>query len=54
MFYLADEMFKQRDHTITIIFDKPIPSSQFTQAHNPKQWAAMMKEHVYNLGTGTK
>lgn len=54
MFYLADEMFKQRDHTITIIFDKPIPSSQFTQAHNPKQWAAIMKEHVYNLGTGTK
>jgi 1-acyl-sn-glycerol-3-phosphate acyltransferase len=54
MFYLADEMFKQRDHTITIIFGKPIPSSGFTQVHNPKQWAAKMKEHVYNLGAGKK
>lgn len=54
MFYLADEMFKQRDQTITIIFDKPVPNTQFTQAHNPKQWAAKMKEHVYNLGAGKK
>jgi 1-acyl-sn-glycerol-3-phosphate acyltransferase len=54
MFYLGDEMFRQRDHTITIIFDKPVPSSRFTHAHNPKQWAAKMKEHVYNLGAGKK
>lgn len=54
MFYLADEMFKQRDHTITIIFDKPVPSARFTHAHNPKQWAAKMKEHVYDLGSGQK
>lgn len=54
MFYLGDEMFKQRDKTITIIFDKPVPSSRFDSSRSAKNWAAAMKEHVYALGTGKK
>lgn len=54
MFYLADEMFRQRDHTITIIFDKPVPSAHFTASNKPQQWAAKMKEHVYAIGAGKK
>lgn len=54
MFYLADEMFKQRNKTITIIFDKPIPVSVFTKAHSPKEWAKKLKEHVYLIGAGKK
>ena len=54
MFYLGDEMFKQRGHTITIIFDKPVPSAKFNVSLPPKQWAARMKDHVYALGAGKK
>jgi len=54
MFYLGDEMFRQRDQTITIIFDKPVPNSRFDSSRPPIQWAAQMKEHVYALGAGKK
>lgn len=54
MFYLGDEMFRQRDKTITIIFDQPVPSSTFDHTRSPKQWAALMREHVYALGAGKK
>lgn len=54
MFYLADEMFRQRDHTITIIFDKPVEASRFKNTLPPREWAHKMKEHVYALGAGKK
>lgn len=53
MFYLADEMFKQRNKTITIIFGKPVPASVFDKSQTHKHWANKMKEHVYVLGSGT-
>lgn len=52
MFYLGDEMFKQRNKTITIIFGQPVPASVFDKSHSQKEWAAKMKEHVYQLGSG--
>lgn len=54
MFYLADEMFRQRDHTITIIFDKPVAPSRFDHSLLPKTWAQKMKAHVYAIGAGKK
>lgn len=54
MFYLADEMFRQRDHTITIIFDQPVEPSRFNASLPPKGWAQKMKEHVYAIGAGKK
>lgn len=54
MFYLGDEMFRQRGQTITITFDQPIPSSKFDSSKLPVKWAAQMKDHVYALGAGKK
>lgn len=52
MFYLMDEMFKQRNRTITIIFDRPVSWHTFDSGKTHKEWAALVKEHVYALGKG--
>ena len=49
MFYLADEMFKQRNKTITIIFDQPVNPETFTKAHSHAHWAQSIRSHVYDL-----
>jgi 1-acyl-sn-glycerol-3-phosphate acyltransferase len=54
MFYLVDEMYRQRDQTITIIFDQPVPSNKFDSSRTPIKWAAQMKEHIYALAAGKK
>jgi putative hemolysin len=52
MFYLSDEMFKQRHKTITITFGKPVHPSVFDQQKSPRELAQLMKQHVYALGEG--
>ncbi|HTF04310.1 MAG TPA: 1-acyl-sn-glycerol-3-phosphate acyltransferase [Bacteroidia bacterium] len=54
MFYLVDEMFRQKNKTITIIFDQPVPAATFDRSRPQKEWAERMKEHVYALGAGKK
>jgi putative hemolysin len=49
MFYLPDEMFKQRDKDIVITFGKPISYTTFDKRFTPKQWAEKIKHHVYDL-----
>ncbi len=49
MFYLVDEVYKQRGKTIKITIGKPIPHTSFTKAQTQEKWAQMVKEHVYNL-----
>ncbi|HVA97798.1 MAG TPA: 1-acyl-sn-glycerol-3-phosphate acyltransferase [Bacteroidia bacterium] len=49
MFYLADEMYKQRNKTIRLIFGKPIVFSTFDNSRSDKEWAQKMKEFVYLL-----
>jgi|SRR6185436_14073743 len=49
MFFLVDEMFKQENKTITIIFGDPIPYSFFDKSKNDYQWAQWVKEKVYEL-----
>jgi 1-acyl-sn-glycerol-3-phosphate acyltransferase len=49
MFYLADEMFKQRNKTITIIFDQPVNPETFTRAHTHAHWAQSIRSHMYDL-----
>jgi 1-acyl-sn-glycerol-3-phosphate acyltransferase len=49
MFYLPDEMFKQKGKTITLTFGKPIPYSVFDKSFSPVEWAQKVKEHVYKL-----
>lgn len=49
MFYLIDEMFKQRNKTITITFGKPVPFSQLDKSKNDSAWAQEIKNMVYHL-----
>lgn len=49
MFYLPDEMFKQRGKTITIIFGEPVSYQAFDNSRNDGAWADWMKEKTYEL-----
>jgi len=49
MFYLPDEMFKQKGKTITLTIGTPIPYSVFDKSRSPKEWAQKVKTHIYKL-----
>lgn len=49
MALLPGEMFAQEGKTFQLIVGKPIPYTTFDQRHTPKEWAALVKEHVYKL-----
>lgn len=49
MFYLMDEMYKQRGKKITIYFGKPIKYSTFDKSKTDEQWAQYIKDIVYQL-----
>jgi len=49
MFYLVDEMFKQKGKSIKLIIGKPILPSLLVNEKNPKQWANIIREFVYSL-----
>lgn len=49
MFYLMDEMYKQKGKKITIHFGKPIKYSTFDKSKTDEQWANEIKEMVYKL-----
>lgn len=54
MLYLPDEMFRQKNKKLRIIFGEPIPYQTFDKKNTPKQWAQKMKEHVYALAENGK
>ena len=49
MMYLADEMFKQRGNTFSLIIGKPIPWQTFDKSKTQAEWATWVKELVYKL-----
>ncbi len=49
MFLLPDELFKNRGKTFVVSFGKPIPWSRFDRSKSAMQWAAVVKETVYEL-----
>ena len=49
MLFLVDEVFKQKNKDIIITFGKPVPVSVFDKRYTDKQWAEILKEHVYKL-----
>jgi 1-acyl-sn-glycerol-3-phosphate acyltransferase len=49
MFYLPDEMFKQREKEITLVFGKAISWKTFDHTKSPLEWAAWVKSKVYEL-----
>ncbi len=54
MFFLPDEMYKQRGKTITFTFGKEIPWQAFSKEHTADYWAEKVREHVYALHSGDK
>ncbi|HLO91965.1 MAG TPA: 1-acyl-sn-glycerol-3-phosphate acyltransferase [Lentimicrobium sp.] len=54
MLYLVDEMFKQNNKDIVITFGKPISVNVFDKNIRDKEWAAQLKNYVYQLGENPK
>lgn len=49
MMLLPDEMLRQKDKTIRLIFGDPIPWSTLDRSHTDAEWASIIKQKVYNL-----
>jgi len=49
MLYLADEMFKQKNKEISLIFGNPIPWETFNKSRSALEWADWVKSKSYNL-----
>lgn len=49
MFYLADEMFKQKGKTIEFTFGKPIAPQLLDESLNIKQWSEKIRHYLYSL-----
>jgi 1-acyl-sn-glycerol-3-phosphate acyltransferase len=49
MLYLADEMFKQKDKEILLVFGKPIPWETFDKTRSALEWADWVKSKSYEL-----
>ena len=49
MALLPGEMFAQRGKTHRIVIGQPIPWQTFDNSHTWKEWAALLREHVYKL-----
>ena len=50
MLYLVDEMYTQRNKTISIVFGKPIPYDSLTIDKRDIVWAKEIKKMVYKIG----
>ena len=49
MLYLADEMFKQKDKEISLVFGEPIAWETFDKSKTAPDWAEWVKSKVYEL-----
>jgi hypothetical protein len=49
MLYLADEMFKQRNKEISLIFGNKISWETFDKSRSPSEWAGWVKLKCYEL-----
>jgi putative hemolysin len=49
MFYLADETFRHKNQKFTITFGKPISYTHFDKSKTLDQWAAEVRDLVYQL-----
>jgi putative hemolysin len=49
MLFLVNEMFKQKDKEITIVFGEKIPWQFFDKSKTPSEWAEWVKAECYKL-----
>jgi 1-acyl-sn-glycerol-3-phosphate acyltransferase len=50
LFFLADEMYRQKNKTVFVKFGKPISFKSFSKDKSHKEWAKRIKDKVYALG----
>lgn len=46
---LPDELYRSRGGSYRIVFGKPIPPSFFDSSRSARQWAAQLRQEVYDL-----
>jgi len=49
MLYLPDEMFRQKDKDLHIVFGETIPWETFDRSKSPPEWARWLKNKSYEL-----
>jgi 1-acyl-sn-glycerol-3-phosphate acyltransferase len=49
MFYLVNEMMKQKNSTFKIVFGAPIATHTFDRSKTDQEWAKWVREKVYKL-----
>ncbi len=49
MFYLPDELIKQKNADVYIYFGKPIPWQTFDNLKTHQEWAEWVKQATYQL-----
>ena len=49
MLTLPDELYKTQHKSYTLVFGKPIPWQIFTDEKSDREWAAWVREKVYEL-----
>jgi 1-acyl-sn-glycerol-3-phosphate acyltransferase len=49
MLYLVNETYKQQGRTMTFVFGDPISWERFDRSKTDLEWAAMLREKVYEL-----
>ena len=54
MLYLVDEFHKQKNKTLLITFGPRIPYKTFDKRFKNTEWADLMKQYVYKIGSGYK
>ncbi len=54
MFFLADEMFKQKGKTIKFTFGQPVLPTTFNKTKNVYEWAQALKRFIYKLKENPK
>lgn len=54
MLYLPDEMFRNKDKVINLVFGKPIPWQTFDKSRTPAEWAEWVKSQSYGLSSAIK
>jgi len=50
MIFLPGEVFKQQNSKIAIHFGKPIPYTTFDNTKSRREWAAWVRQHIYDMG----
>jgi hypothetical protein len=49
MLYLADELFRQKDKEIRLVFGRKIPWETFDKTKSSLEWAEWVKSKSYEL-----